>query len=103
MMERKIGQIAMGIMILITSLTLWLGAPYLSCILLVTDLVPSLSQLANSYRRDRFSAVRNCQIAVPLMVARFINRDVCPPSLKNTAIALMLDISYAHAAGGCTA
>lgn len=24
------------------------------------------------------------------MVARFINRDVCPPSLKNTAIALVL-------------
>ncbi|KJT68880.1 cell wall shape-determining protein, partial [Salmonella enterica subsp. enterica serovar Heidelberg str. 622737-12] len=22
------------------------------------------------------------KIAVPLMVARFINRDVCPPSLK---------------------
>ncbi|HDI6136468.1 TPA: rod shape-determining protein RodA, partial [Escherichia coli] len=30
------------------------------------------------------------KIAVPLMVARFINRDVCPPSLKNTGIALVL-------------
>ena len=30
------------------------------------------------------------KIAVPLMVARFMNRDQCPPTLKNTAIALLL-------------
>ena len=38
----------------------------------------------------RFQPSEIAKIAVPLMVARFINRDVCPPSLKNTAIALVL-------------
>ncbi|MCX2956964.1 MAG: FtsW/RodA/SpoVE family cell cycle protein, partial [Candidatus Regiella insecticola] len=30
------------------------------------------------------------KIAVPLMVARFMNRDLCPPSFKNNLIALIL-------------
>jgi rod shape determining protein RodA len=38
----------------------------------------------------RFQPSEIAKIAVPLMVARFINRDVCPPTLKNTAIALAL-------------
>lgn len=38
----------------------------------------------------RFQPSEIAKIAVPLMVARFMNRDVCPPSLKNTAIALVL-------------
>ncbi len=39
----------------------------------------------------RFQPSEIAKIAVlPLMVARFINRDVCPPSLKNTAIATVL-------------
>lgn len=38
----------------------------------------------------RFQPSEIAKIAVPLMVARFINRDVCPPSLKNTGIALVL-------------
>ncbi len=38
----------------------------------------------------RFQPSEIAKIAVPLMVARFINRDVCPPSLKNTGIALLV-------------
>ena len=38
----------------------------------------------------RFQPSEIAKIAVPLMVARFINRDVCPPTLKNTGIALVL-------------
>ena len=38
----------------------------------------------------RFQPSEIAKIAVPLMVARFMNRDVCPPSLKNTAIAPVL-------------
>lgn len=34
-----------------------------------------------------FSAKSNYQIAVPLIVAHFINRDVCRHRLKNTGIA----------------
>ncbi|MGP1932425.1 MAG: FtsW/RodA/SpoVE family cell cycle protein, partial [Arsenophonus sp. ET-DL12-MAG3] len=30
------------------------------------------------------------KISVPLMVARFVNRDLCPPTLKNTLFALIL-------------
>ncbi|PPS59164.1 hypothetical protein CRX72_11265 [Pantoea sp. BRM17] len=40
----------------------------------------------------RFQPSEIAKIAVPLMVARFINRDVCPPTLKNTGIALSIHI-----------
>ncbi|RAX29146.1 UNVERIFIED_CONTAM: rod shape-determining protein RodA, partial [Escherichia coli] len=38
----------------------------------------------------RFQPSEIAKIAVPLMVARFMNRDVCPPTLRNTAIALVI-------------
>ncbi|CRK85983.1 Rod shape-determining protein MrdB [Candidatus Providencia siddallii] len=38
----------------------------------------------------RFQPSEIAKIAVPLMVARFMNRDLCPPSFKNTLIALSL-------------
>ncbi len=37
----------------------------------------------------RFQPSEIAKIAVPLMVARFMNRDTCPPSFKNTCIALV--------------
>ncbi|AWQ21310.1 rod shape-determining protein RodA [Pantoea ananatis] len=102
MMERKLGQIAMGLIIMLVLAQVpprvyegW--APYLyivSVILLVA--VDAFGQISKGAQRWldlgflRFQPSEIAKIAVPLMVARFINRDVCPPTLKNTAIALVL-------------
>ena len=102
MMERKLGQIAMGLIIMLVLAQVpprvyegW--APYLyivSVILLVA--VDAFGQISKGAQRwldlgfIRFQPSEIAKIAVPLMVARFINRDVCPPTLKNTAIALVL-------------
>ncbi|MEA9392259.1 peptidoglycan glycosyltransferase MrdB [Acerihabitans sp. TG2] len=102
MMERKIGQILMGLMVMLVLAQVpprvyeaW--APYLyivSIILLVA--VDAFGQVSKGAQRwldlgfVRFQPSEIAKIAVPLMVARFINRDSCPPSLKNTAIALLL-------------
>ncbi|STI19125.1 rod shape-determining protein RodA [Escherichia coli] len=101
MMERKIGQIAMGLVIMVVMAQIpprvyegWAPYLYIICIILLVavDAFGAISKGANAGWTSycSFSAVGNCQIAVPLMVARFINRDVCPPSLKNTGIALVL-------------
>lgn len=102
MMERKLGQIAMGLIIMLVLAQVpprvyegW--APYLyivSVILLVA--VDAFGQISKGAQRwldlgfIRFQPSEIAKIAVPLMVARFINRDVCPPTLKNTTIALVL-------------
>ncbi|MGV3346341.1 peptidoglycan glycosyltransferase MrdB [Enterobacteriaceae bacterium LUAb1] len=102
MMERKIGQIMMGLVIMVVMAQIppriyegW--APYLyifSVILLVA--VDVFGQISKGAQRWldlgilRFQPSEIAKIAVPLMVARFMNRDVCPPSLKNTGLALML-------------
>lgn len=102
MMERKIGQIAMGVVIMLVMAQIpprvyegW--APYLyiiTVILLVA--VDAFGHISKGAQRwldlgfVRFQPSEIAKIAVPLMVARFINRDVCPPTLKNTAIALVL-------------
>lgn len=102
MMERKIGQIGMGLALMITLAQIpprvyesW--APYLyilSVILLIA--VDAFGHISKGAQRwldlgiIRFQPSEIAKIAVPLMVARFINRDVCPPSLKNTGIALIL-------------
>ncbi|WP_410016101.1 peptidoglycan glycosyltransferase MrdB [Sodalis sp. C49] len=102
MMERKIGQIFMGLLVMLVLAQVpprvyeaW--APYLyiiSVILLVA--VDAFGQISKGAQRwldlgfVRFQPSEIAKIAVPLMVARFINRDSCPPSLKNTAIALVL-------------
>jgi rod shape determining protein RodA len=102
MMERKLAQIAGGLVIM---LVLAQGPPrvyeswapylYIFCIFLLV-LVDVFGQVSKGAQRwldlgfVRFQPSELAKIAVPLMVARFINRDICPPSLKNTAIALVL-------------
>src|SRR5476649_1437827 len=102
MMERKIGQIVMGLLVMLVLAQVpprvyeaW--APYLyiiSVVLLVA--VDAFGQISKGAQRwldlgfVRFQPSEIAKIAVPLMVARFINRDSCPPSLKNTAITLVL-------------
>ena len=98
MMERKIGQIAMGVVIMIVMAQIpprvyegWAPYLYIFCIILLVAVTPSApspkgAALAGS-GIVRFQPSEIAKIAVPLMVARFINRDVCPPSLKNTGIA----------------
>jgi rod shape determining protein RodA len=101
MMERKIGQILMGLLIMLALAQvpprvyeIW--APYLYVIsLILLMLVDAFGQISKGAQRwldlgfVRFQPSEIAKIAVPLMVARFINRD-SPPSLKNTAIALVL-------------
>lgn len=40
----------------------------------------------------RFQPSEIAKIAVPLMVARFINRDTCPPTFKNILISFILTL-----------
>ena len=102
MMERKIGQIAMGVVIMIVMAQIpprvyegWAPYLYIFCIILLVavDAFGAISKGAQRWLDlgiVRFQPSEIAKIAVPLMVARFINRDVCPPSLKNTGIALVL-------------
>ncbi|MDR6366187.1 rod shape determining protein RodA [Enterobacter sp. SORGH_AS 287] len=102
MMERKIGQIAMGLVIMVVMAQIpprvyegWAPYLYIFCIVLLVavDAFGAISKGAQRWLDlgvVRFQPSEIAKIAVPLMVARFINRDVCPPSLKNTAIALVL-------------
>ena len=104
MMERKIGQIAMGLVIMVVMAQIpprvyegWAPYLYIICIILLVavDAFGAISKGAQRWLDlgiVRFQPSEIAKIAVPLMVARFINRDVCPPSLKNTGIALVLGI-----------
>lgn len=102
MMERKVGQIVMGLIIMLVMAQIpprvyesWAPYLYIVCVLLLV-LVDAFGTISKGAQRwldlgvVRFQPSELAKIAVPLMVARFINRDVCPPSLKNTAIALAL-------------
>ncbi|PLR38161.1 peptidoglycan glycosyltransferase MrdB [Chimaeribacter arupi] len=102
MMERKIGQIAMGLIIMLVMAQIpprvyesWAPYLYVVCVILLV-MVDAFGQISKGAQRwldlgvVRFQPSEIAKIAVPLMVARFINRDVCPPSLKNTGIALVL-------------
>ena len=102
MTERKIGQIMMGLVVMIVMAQIpprvyegWAPYLYIICIILLVavDAFGAISKGAQRWLDlgvVRFQPSEIAKIAVPLMVARFINRDVCPPSLKNTAIALVL-------------
>lgn len=102
MMERKVGQIAIGLVIMVVMAQIpprvyegWAPYLYIVCIILLVavDAFGAISKGAQRWLDlgiVRFQPSEIAKIAVPLMVARFINRDVCPPSLKNTAIALVL-------------
>ncbi|MEQ4543051.1 MAG: peptidoglycan glycosyltransferase MrdB, partial [Pantoea agglomerans] len=102
MMERKLGQIAMGLVIMIVLAQVpprvyegWAPYLYIVCVILLVA-VDAFGQISKGAQRwldlgfVRFQPSEIAKIAVPLMVARFINRDVCPPTLKNTGIALIL-------------
>lgn len=102
MMERKIGQIFMGLCVMLVMAQIpprvyesWAPYLYVFCVILLI-LVDAFGQISKGAQRwldlgfVRFQPSEIAKIAVPLMVARFINRDVCPPSLKNTSIALIL-------------
>ncbi|OZI14369.1 rod shape-determining protein RodA [Sodalis-like symbiont of Philaenus spumarius] len=102
MMERKIAQILMGLLVVLMMAQVpprvykaWAPYLYIFCVFLLV-LVDAFGQISKGAQRwldlgvIRFQPSEIAKIAVPLMVARFINRDSCPPSLKNTAIVLML-------------
>ncbi|WP_312043131.1 peptidoglycan glycosyltransferase MrdB [Erwinia sp.] len=102
MMERKLGQIAMGVVMMLVMAQIpprvyegWAPYLYILCVVLLIA-VDAFGHISKGAQRwldlgvVRFQPSEIAKIAVPLMVARFINRDVCPPTLKNTAIALVL-------------
>ncbi|MBS0848634.1 peptidoglycan glycosyltransferase MrdB [Citrobacter sp. JGM124] len=102
MMERKLGQIGIGFVVMLVMAQIpprvyegWAPYLYIICIILLVavDAFGAISKGAQRWLDlgiIRFQPSEIAKIAVPLMVARFINRDVCPPSLKNTGIALIL-------------
>ncbi|WP_406643008.1 peptidoglycan glycosyltransferase MrdB [Pectobacterium brasiliense] len=102
MMERKVVQILLGLTVMIVMAQIpprvyegWAPYLYIVCVilLLIVDIFGQISKGAQRWLDlgfIRFQPSEIAKIAVPLMVARFINRDMCPPSLKNTAIALVL-------------
>ncbi|MBN3144680.1 peptidoglycan glycosyltransferase MrdB [Pectobacterium brasiliense] len=102
MMERKVIQIVLGFTVMIVMAQIpprvyegWAPYLYVFCVilLLIVDIFGQISKGAQRWLDlgfIRFQPSEIAKIAVPLMVARFINRDMCPPSLKNTAIALVL-------------
>ncbi|AFP84680.1 peptidoglycan glycosyltransferase MrdB [secondary endosymbiont of Ctenarytaina eucalypti] len=102
MMKRKIFQIAIGLIVMLLMAQVpprvyEASAPYLYifCVLLLV-LVNIFGQISKGAQRwldlgfIRFQPSEIAKIAVPLMISRFINREICPPSLKNTAIALVM-------------
>ncbi|MGL9760177.1 MAG: peptidoglycan glycosyltransferase MrdB [Symbiopectobacterium sp.] len=101
-MERKAAQIAIGLVVMIITAQIpprvyesWAPYFYIVCVILLimVDMVGQISKGAQRWLDlgfVRFQPSEIAKIAVPLMVARFINRDMCPPSLRNTRIALVL-------------
>ncbi len=102
MMERKLGQITTGIVVMLVMAQIpprvyenWSPHLYIICIILLI-FVDAFGEISKGARRwldlgiIRFQPSEIAKIAVPLMVARFMNRDICPPTLKNTLIALVI-------------
>ncbi|MGP1930622.1 MAG: peptidoglycan glycosyltransferase MrdB [Arsenophonus sp. ET-YP4-MAG3] len=102
MMEHKLIQITIGYIIMIVMAQISPRiyenlAPYLYifCIILLifVDIFGQISKGAQRWLDlgfIRFQPSEIAKISVPLMVARFVNRDLCPPTLKNTLFALIL-------------
>lgn len=102
MMERKLTQITSGIVVMLVMAQIpprvyenFAPHLYIVCVILLI-FVDAFGQISKGAQRwldlgiIRFQPSEIAKIAVPLMVARFMNRDLCPPSLRNTAIALVL-------------
>ncbi|UDG79957.1 peptidoglycan glycosyltransferase MrdB [Candidatus Steffania adelgidicola] len=100
--EHKIAQILIGLIVMLLMAQIpprvyeaWAPFLYIFCILLLV-LVDTFGQISKGAQRwldlglIRFQPSEIAKIAVPMMIARFVNRNSCPPSLKNTSIALML-------------
>lgn len=102
MMERKSFQIALGLVVMVVMAQLsprfyekWCPYLYIICIifLILVDVFGYTSKGAQRWLHLgflRFQPSEIAKIAVPLMVASFINKEGCPPSLKNTFIALCI-------------
>ncbi|WP_157990912.1 peptidoglycan glycosyltransferase MrdB [Candidatus Erwinia haradaeae] len=102
MMERKITQIAVGVCVMITMAQIsprvyenW--APFLYIISIILLILVSLfGQSSQGAQRwldlgiIRFQPSEIAKITVPLMTARFINRDICPPRVINIIITLIV-------------
>lgn len=102
MMERKGVQIGLGLFVMFVLAQFPPRfyeriAPlfYLIC-LIVLILVDAVGYTSKGAQRWldlgflRFQPSEIAKIAVPLMVARFINREGCPPSIKNTLLTLLV-------------
>ncbi|MGP1947370.1 MAG: peptidoglycan glycosyltransferase MrdB [Arsenophonus sp. NC-PG7-MAG3] len=102
MMRRKLIQIVIGFIVMIMMAQIspriyenWAPYLYIFCLILLF-FVDAFGQISKGAQRwldigfIRFQPSEIAKIAVPLMVARFVNRDLCPPSLKNILLALML-------------
>lgn len=102
MTERKVGQIILGLIVLVIFAQLpprfyekWAIYLYIACIimLIIVDVFGYTSKGAQRWLNlgfIRFQPSEIAKIAVPLMVAKFINRDGCPPPLKTTILTLMI-------------
>ncbi|XNM77763.1 FtsW/RodA/SpoVE family cell cycle protein [Escherichia coli] len=98
MMERKIGQIAMGLVIMVVMAQIpprvYEGGPpslhHLYYLLVAVDAFGAISKGAQRWLDLGIvrSAVGNCQNSRTTDGRALYHRDVCPPSLKNTGIAL---------------
>lgn len=101
-MQRKLIQIAIGFVVMIVMAQIspriyenWAPYLYIFCLILLI-FVDAFGQISKGAQRwldlgfVRFQPSEIAKIAVPLMVARFVNRDLCPPTLKNTLLALIL-------------
>ncbi|HGJ5882863.1 peptidoglycan glycosyltransferase MrdB [Arsenophonus sp.] len=102
MIQRKLIQIGIGFVVMIVMAQIspriyenWAPYLYIFCLMLLI-FVDAFGQISKGAQRwldlgfVRFQPSEIAKIAVPLMVARFVNRDLCPPTLKNTLLALIL-------------
>ncbi|MXP66349.1 peptidoglycan glycosyltransferase MrdB [Pantoea sp. Nvir] len=102
MMQHKIIQIAIGLVIMLLLAQVpprvyegWAPYLYIVCmtLLITVDAFGHVSKGAQRWLDlgiIRFQPSEIAKIAVPLMVARFTNRDIYLPTFKNTSIALIL-------------
>lgn len=102
MTQRKLMQILLGVVVMLVFAQFpprfyekWALYLYIICIILLilVDVIGHTSKGAQRWLNlgfIRFQPSEIAKIAVPLVVARFINRDNCPPSLRNTLLTLLI-------------
>ncbi|RKS85728.1 cell elongation-specific peptidoglycan biosynthesis regulator RodA [Orbus hercynius] len=102
MTERKVSQIILGIVVMIVFAQCsprvyekWAPYLYIACIivLVIVDVFGYTSKGAQRWLNlgfIRFQPSEIAKIAVPLMVAKFINREGCPPPFKTTIQTLAI-------------